>query len=392
MNSSSPSSSVWLDAAACRVEDLAAVVEAGRAQPAPALADEIALGVPLYDCTALRGRFADPSGRRALMAEWNDVFERGAGVLVLAAAWPETATVDAVSAEFFALIEAEKGAAAGGDHFAKAGANDRVWNALQKLALRSPPLFAAYYGNAWLAAVCEAWLGPAWQMTSQVNCVNPGGAAQSPHRDYHLGFCTPAQAAEYPAAVHRWTPRLTLQGAVAHVDMPLASGPTLLLPHSQKYPGGYLVADRADFAAYFAAEHAQLPLRKGDAVFFNPALMHAAGSNRSADVRRIANLLQVSSPFGRAMESVDRVAMSIALYPALLAAIAGGGLDLERAGHAISCCGEGYAFPTNLDTDPPLGGLAPQSGQALMRQALAESWPSDRFAAALHERTGRRRP
>jgi ectoine hydroxylase-related dioxygenase (phytanoyl-CoA dioxygenase family) len=135
-----------------------------------------------------------------------------------------------------------------------------------------------------------------------------------------------------------------------------------------------------------------LPLRKGDAVFFNPALMHAAGSNRTPDVRRIANLLQVSSPFGRAMESVDRVAMSLALYPALLAAVAESRLDLAQAGHAIACCAEGYAFPTNLDTDPPLGGLAPQSPQALMRQALAEGWPADRFAATLKERADRRRP
>ena len=52
-------------------------------------------------------------------------------------------------------------------------------------------------------------------------------------------------------------------------------------------------------------------------MFFNPALFHAAGTNRSKDVRRIANLLQVSSAFGRAMESVDRLKMSLKLYPAL---------------------------------------------------------------------------
>ena len=39
----------------------------------------------------------------------------------------------------------------------------------------------------------------------------------------------------------------------------------------------------------------QLPLAKGDAVFFNPALFHDAGTNRTADVRRTAHLLHVSS-------------------------------------------------------------------------------------------------
>ena len=36
-------------------------------------------------------------------------------------------------------------------------------------------------------------------------------------------------------------------------------------------------------------------------------------------MKRMANLLQVSSAYGRAMESVDRARMSAALYPALLA-------------------------------------------------------------------------
>ncbi len=128
--------------------------------------------------------------------------------------------------------------------------------------------------------------------------MNPGGAAQMAHRDYHLGFMTAAEAARYPAHVHTaLSPLLTLQGAIAHVDMPLESGPTLYLPHSQKYPHGYMAPGRPEFQAFFDAHHVQLPLKKGDAVFFNPALMHAAGHNRSADILRLANLLQVSSAF-----------------------------------------------------------------------------------------------
>ncbi|MEI2775035.1 MAG: phytanoyl-CoA dioxygenase family protein [Tetrasphaera sp.] len=60
-------------------------------------------------------------------------------------------------------------------------------------------------------------------------------------------------------------------------------------------------------------------MAKGDLVWFNPALMHAAGTNVSAGIQRMANLLQVSSAFGRAMESVDRERVVNAIYPALLA-------------------------------------------------------------------------
>ena len=203
------------------------------------------------------------------------------------------------------------------------------------------------------------------------------------HCDYHLGFYAGASAARFPAHVHRLSPLLTLQGAVAHVDMPVESGPTLYLPHSQKYLPGYLVSGYPEFQAFFDAHHVQLPLKKGDAVFFNPALMHAAGHNCSAHIHRMANLLQVSSAFGRAMESVDRVRMSQALYPALLTMQQANTLTVTEIDCAIAACAEGYAFPTNLDRDPPLGGLAPASQQDLLRRALAEQWSATQLNKAL---------
>ena len=228
----------------------------------------------------------------------------------------------------------------------------------------------------------EAWLGPFYQITAQLNVVNPGGEAQVPHRDYHIGFATADEIERFPAHVHRLSPMLTLQGAVAHCDMPLESGPTLYLPFSQTYPPGYLASLREDFRAEFDARKVQLPLDYGDAVFFNPALFHAAGSNHSKDIRRIANLLQVSSAYGRAMESVDRLKMSVTLYPVLQRLLTAKAMSGEAIDNAVAACAEGYAFPTNLDRDPATGGLAPQSQQALMRQTLAEEWSPEAFAKA----------
>jgi ectoine hydroxylase-related dioxygenase (phytanoyl-CoA dioxygenase family) len=216
-----------------------------------------------------------------------------------------------------------------------------------------------------------------------VNRVNPGGAAQSAHRDYHLGFQSSKVIEQFPAHVHRLSPVLTLQGAIAHCDMPLESGPTLFLPHSQTYVPGYLALKRQEFKDYFETHHVQLPLEKGDVVFFNPALFHAAGTNRSTDIRRVANLLQVSSAFGRAMETVNRGRMSAKLFPALKALK--GKLSAAEIGNAIACCAEGYSFPTNLDLDPPLGGLAPKTQAQLMHEALKGDWDDEVFARALAE-------
>jgi ectoine hydroxylase-related dioxygenase (phytanoyl-CoA dioxygenase family) len=276
------------------------------------------------------------------------------------------------------------------DHFAKPGANDRIWNALEKLCLRDPECFARYYGNAAIALMSEAWLGPGYQVTSQINVVNPGGEAQQPHRDYHMGFQTADALARFPAHAHRLSPVLTLQGAVAHCDMPLDTGPTLYLPFSQTYELGYLAWRQPEFVEYFGRHRIQLPLAKGDAVFFNPALFHAAGSNRTADVKRIANLLQISSAYGRTMESVNRTRMSVALYPALLELRKAGRLSEQECANAVAACAEGYSFPTNLDRDPPLYGLAPGTQAQLMLKAVREMWPADRFSDALDQQASRR--
>ena len=105
----------------------------------------------------------------------------------------------------------------------------------------------------------------------------------------------------------------------------------MYLPYSQRYAAGYVACHLPEFIEYFDEHYVQLPLEKGDAVFFSPALFHGAGTNRSSDVRRMANLLQISSAFGRAMESVDRVAMSKALFPVLAERMASGALEQSPA-------------------------------------------------------------
>lgn len=383
----------YFDLDACALSDFAALT-AQRLDPAALdFTDRVDSNVPIYDCDALRPAFADPSRRQALLGELGWVLGQSAGVFVLKRAYADTASIDAATAVYERIITEEKAATGGkADHFAAAGANDRVWNSLQKLCLADPETFALYFGNEAIAAACEAWLGPGYQMTAQVNLVRPGGKAQTAHRDYHLGFQTADTAARYPAHVHDLSPVMTLQGAVAHCDMPVESGPTKLLPFSQLYRPGYMAYRRADFRAHFEANYVQLPLEKGDALFFNPALFHGAGDNRSTGIQRMANLLQVSSALGRAMETIDRDAMCRALYPALGALVSSGRMTPAEAAAAIACAAEGYSFPTNLDTDPPIGGLAPETQAALFHRALDDGMTSDAFVAALDAQAARRRP
>ena len=376
----------WIGASDCDLDDFRTLVSTETHLSDYPLATDVRQGVLVYSAAAMA-----QADRRALQTELIHALADGPGVVVFEGAFDHD-VVDRASAAFTSLIEAQraKGGAVG-DHFGKAGVNDRVWNAAQKLALHSPEVFADYYANDAIALVCQAWLGPRYQVTSQVNVVNPGGAPQVPHRDYHLGFVDEDQLDSYPAHLHRMSPALTLQGAVAHCDMPLESGPTMLLPHSQKFLGGYVAFYRQEFIDFFATVQVQVPLHEGDAVFFNPALMHGAGENTSTDIRRMANLLQISSPFGRAMESMDRAAMVRAVYPSLLAMKAAGRSDRDLV-NAVNATAEGYAFPTNLDLDQPIGSLAPPSQVDTVLSALADGLTPEALDTVLGHHLERRIP
>jgi ectoine hydroxylase-related dioxygenase (phytanoyl-CoA dioxygenase family) len=336
----------------------------------------ITSNIPLYD-----GRVVS----RAHCKEWTRVLSDGPGAFVVKHTWKDLSSIDAATEIFNEIIASERAAGVGvGDHFAAAGANDRVWNSLQKLCLRAPEVYVRYMANPVIDLACRSWLGPGYQLATQINQVRPGGKAQQAHRDYHLGFMSPAQMAEYPAHIHKFGPMLILQGGIAHCDMPVESGTTKLLPYSQRYLQGYVAATRPDFREYFEDHYVQLPLEKGDLLFFSPALFHAGGENRSTNISRMVNLIQVASPFAKHMEQLDRTAMSRAIFPHLSK------LQPKDRAAVIAATADGYPFPTNLDLDPPIGGLAPPSHQDLLAKAVEESWDQQRLDEALTEQAKRR--
>ncbi|MEJ5048070.1 phytanoyl-CoA dioxygenase family protein [Pantoea nemavictus] len=348
------------------------------------LASEAAANVLIYDRVTLD--IAAEKDKKALLGELHKALSYGPGVFVVRGLYSDLDVIDRASQVFETIMSNEAKSKIQADHFSRAGNNGRIWNALQKLGETSPQTFVDYYANPTLELICQAWLGPAWSMTSQVNQVRPGGEAQQPHRDYHLGFQQSAFAAEFPVPVQILSQYLTLQGAVAHTDMPLASGPTRLLPWSHQYELGYIAYRDPAFVEFFNQNYVQLPLEKGDGLFFNPALFHAAGNNTTTDHIRTANLLQVSSAFGVPMEKVNHEQLLKLIYPLLK----NSQLTQQELNTVINVAARGYSFPTNLDTDPPLGGMVPQTQQALVHEAVQQEWSASQFNQKLDEQSTRR--
>ena len=229
-------------------------------------ASAVEQNVLVYDGERLRGELTDPAGRRRVQDEWVRALHDGPGIVVLAGAFGDGPVIDAATREFEAIIAGQRAAGgAAGDHFAAAGQNDRIWNALEKLARRAPEVFAAYYANEALAAVCHAWLGPGYQVTSQVNVVNPGGAAQRPHRDYHLGFQTDAHAA---------------------ITLAIAAGaaPASRMAHSAGYTASDMLARSTASMARPNADDtwSRLAIRLTSVVWLAPAAWNRAGLKNTA--------------------------------------------------------------------------------------------------------------
>ncbi|KAF1834135.1 PhyH-domain-containing protein [Decorospora gaudefroyi] len=335
------------------------------------LAKSVNPGVPIYELPEYSSLNSEQHS--SLQDEWYHVLLSGPGVFVTKALYKDNALLDRVNEVYASIIAEEKNIAGNrGDHFAGAGANDRIWNSFSKHCLQDAHSFLEYYSNPWLPLISEAWLGPHHRLTAQVNIVKPGAKAQMSHRDYHLGFQDNASCARFPKALQVASQFLTLQGAVAHSEMPVESGPTRLLPFSQKFEQGYMAYRIPEFQDYFLENYVSVPLEKGDGIFFNPALFHAAGQNDSADILRSANLLQISSAFGKPMEMIDTYPLIERTWDELLRMYKIYGLSDEVKAF-VSLVAEGYPFPTNLDLRvPETAGMAPASEQDYLIKCLAD--------------------
>ncbi|KAI1496246.1 hypothetical protein F5X99DRAFT_400977 [Biscogniauxia marginata] len=364
------------------LEDLKWLTSQKAGQSDYKLAASIQANVPHYDLSSTH--ISDTEAVAKLQDEWYRVLESGPGVIVLQNFMTDRSCIEQTNAVFDRIIEKEAKSAKG-DHFAASGANSRIWNSFQKHAENDPPSFVKYYANTWLGRVSEAWLGPNYQVTAQVNIVRPGGKPQSAHRDYHLGFQTAEACSRFPRGAHITSQYLTLQGGVAHSDMPLESGPTRVLPFSQLLAEGYMAWREPEFAGYFEENWVSVPMKAGDAIFFNPAVMHAAGENTSKDIDRSANLLQVSSAFGRPMEHVNGVKIIRSCWEELKKLSREDGAGRGRAA-CIAAMAEGYPFPSNLDIcQPGPDGMAPISEVDVLWEGLRKDWSTEEVVTAVQQ-------
>ena len=363
-------------------DDLAKICSQKTLQEDYPFAASVSNNVVIYDANYLETFIGDSENELRLKTELHQVLEGGPGVFVIRNLYGHDA-IDQSNNIFEKIVESEGNTS--NDHFAS-GTNTRIWNAFQKVALEDPDAFISYYSNNLLKLVAESWCGPNSQMTAQVNIVRPGGEMQKPHRDYHLGFQENQVVELFPISAHRLSNYLTLQGGVAHTDMPLASGPTMVLPYSQQYELGYLAWRDIACTDFFNDNAVQNQMNKGDGIFFNPALLHGAGSNTTKDFHRIGNLLQISSPFGKTMERIDYLKIINRIYPFLLEHSINKTLSEKLIENVLVCATDGYAFPTNLDNDKNLNSkLQGMTMFELTKQSLIDLVNLENFSLKLLE-------
>ena len=349
----------WLSAADCSLDDFVAVVDRQTQLSDYPYADAVERNVLIYG-ERLRATIGTPSGRRAVQTELMRALDDGPGIVVFKQAFGDLSVVDRATEAFLAQIAAEKAAGvAGGDHFAKPGANDRVWGALDKLAVTRP-------------RGLRRVLRQRRHRTGQRGVARPGLPGHLTGQRGQPRWSGADRAPRLPPRLHGRRRSRPLPGAgapaLARAD---PAGRGRALRHARRdRPDPLPAATRTSTSP--ATSRSTCPSspstssrttpscrwRRATPRSSTPPCSTARARTVSTTVRRMANLLQVSSPFGRAMESVDRVAMCRALFPVLLEGKAAGASD-RYLENIIAASAEGYAFPTNLDRDQPIGGIAP---------------------------------
>ncbi|KAJ9418487.1 hypothetical protein QL093DRAFT_2102499 [Fusarium oxysporum] len=328
------------------------------------LAADIKENVPVYNLSNFST--LTENQKSALQGEWYKILLYGPGVFVTAGLYTNLDVINKSTAAFNNIIKREsQGTKTTGDHFASAGKNDRIWNSFSKHGLQDPDSFFNYFRIP--TSTSSSLHGLVQGIASLLKSTTSGLEG----------------SLKYPRAMQVASQCLTLQGAIAHVDVPLESGPTRLLPFSQAFAPGYMAYHLPEFNEFFLDNYISLQLKKGDGLWFNPALFHAAGENKSVDINRLVNLVQISSAFGKPMETIDALPLVESTWDVLTAAYREQGLS-DEVQMFIAAIGEGYPFPTNLDNNPPRNeNMAPDSEQDIIRVALVNGKSREEVLADL---------
>lgn len=271
--------------------------------------------------------------------EINKILVNGPGILVVKDLVTKN-TISEVNKKIDSIAKNQN--ATKNDHFSN---NIRIWNFYEKFCILSPQLFVNYFKNPIFDIVFQSFLGPKYQVSSQINIVKPNSKAQQFHRDYHLGLMTYEEALKFPQNIHTSSKNLSLQCLIAHTNINSINGSTKLIPYSQNKIDGYLDIHSNEEIEKCEEHAVQLNLDKGDVLFFNPAVYHAAGDNQS-NKDRIGNILQINSAFSIPMELVNQELIKERLSKILTK------LNLHE--YELSAINEmvfnNYNYPKNLDT------------------------------------------
>lgn len=208
----------------------------------------------------------------------------------------------------------------------------------------------------------------------------------------------------YPIMSQMASQLQTLQGAVAHTDMPLECGPTRLAPFSHQFQKGYMTLKNPEYIAIADKHMSQLPLKRGDAVIFNPACYHQPGINTTDNARQ-ACLFQIANTWTVHMVLIDRQAMAKSVWPIMKswsqqaegrkkgAKVNGhGGKTEHQLDALISATCEDTLYPVNWRVGkvsrsklPMTDAQATQTQVQAIRTALSEGWDDEKVYKTLDE-------
>ena len=261
--------------------------------------------------------------------------------------------IDSNRESYYEILSKEKW-----DHSRVKGTGKRIWRSLEKLALMDPHGWIYFYCNSALDHVFEAWLGPLYQLTAQINIINQDHKNLPVHFDYHFGMLRKDLQNKFPDTQKYMNQFMTLQAIVPHSNMNFENGGTRIYSGSQKSFVENFNLTEKEVESLFCKNAICPNLNIGDVLFLNSSLLHAGGVNKTSE-DRIALLIQASSAFGIPMEQNDYNLIHDVIFENVCELYKEGKLAFEDGIRAIRNSSSSYLFPVNFDEISPRHGILP---------------------------------
>lgn len=221
----------------------------------------------------------------------------------------------------------------------------RLWNFYSDLSQYDIKTWIDYFGDKNLYNLLSLWMGAYLRYSAQVNILKKGYLGHWIHQDYPVGLYSKDFVKKLSPVQYQSIQHFSLQVLIAHDEMTPSNGALKVLPASQLWSQAQIINFSSNsFTEFFNTECHEICMSPGDALFYNPHLIHCTGDLNDGEQRRAA-LILATSPFLVPMEKTNFSCIQEQLDPYLKSQLVMNKISKEDVKRLLQISSDPCQFP-----------------------------------------------